>query len=65
MAGLVPEVEERDAARFNGYSWKEWSGLLYEDHVEGVAYFRLRRLIDMHEEDSVAREVERRTKMRR
>src|SRR3990167_11038540 len=62
MAGLVPEVEERDSARFNGYTWKEWSGLPYEDRVDGVAYYRLRKLIEMHEEEAVSREINRRSR---
>ena len=31
FGGLVPEVEEREAARFNGYSWKEWRDLPHEE----------------------------------
>lgn len=62
MAGLISEVEDRDSARFNGYSWREWQKLPYQDRIDGVAYHRLRRLIEMHEEDAVTREVERRSR---
>jgi len=62
---MISEIEDRDSAKFNGYSWREWQELLYQDRVDGVAYYRLRRLIDMHEEDAVSREVERRAKIRR
>src|SRR3990167_7749890 len=61
-AGLVPEVEERGSARFNGYTRKEWSGLPYEDRVDGIAYYRLRKLIEMHEEETVSREINRRSR---
>src|SRR3990167_8727835 len=62
MAGLVPEVEERDSARFNGYSWRDWVKLPYYDRVEGIAYYRLRRFIEMFEEDAVSREINRRSR---
>ena len=62
MAGIISEVEDRDSSRFNGYSWREWQTLSYQDRVDGVAYYRLRRLIDMHEEDAVSSEVERRSR---
>lgn len=65
MAGLISEVEDRDSARFNGYSWHDWQLQTYQDRVDGVAYYRLRRLIDMHEEDAVSSEVERRSRRNR
>ena len=62
MAGLISEVEERDSARFNGYNWKQWRELQYEDRVDGVAYFRLTRIIEMCQEDAVSSEVDRRSR---
>src|SRR3990167_1624305 len=65
LPGVVPEIEERDSARFNGYGWREWQLLDYQDRVDGVAYYRLRRHIEMWEEDAVSRETERRTRRQR
>lgn len=59
---MVPEVEERDSALFTGYNWREWIELPYEDRVDGVAYYRLKRLVDIWEQDAVSRETDRRVK---
>ena len=58
----MPEVEEREAARFNGYTWKEWQELAKPERVDGLAYFRVRRHIDMNQEDARAKDLERRTR---
>ncbi|KKL12514.1 hypothetical protein LCGC14_2535010 [marine sediment metagenome] len=57
---VVPEVEEREAARFNGYNWKEWLVLPKRERVDGVAYFRIRRAIDMNQQDAVRMDADRR-----
>lgn len=62
IPGLVPEIEERDAAHFNGYTWLQWQQLGYWDKVDAVAYVRLRKLIDMHKEDAVSAESKRRAR---
>lgn len=59
MPGVVPEVEEREAARFNGYNWKDWQQLPQDERVDGVAYFRIRRQIGMHEQDAQEKEISR------
>ena len=63
VPGMVPEVEERDAARFNGDTWAEWRKLSYDERVTGVAYYRLSRIIEMHKEDAVATEVKRKSRL--
>ena len=63
IPGLVPEVEERDAARFNGDTWSDWRELPYDGRVTGVAYYRLSRLVDMHREEAVSSEMKRRTRL--
>ncbi len=62
VAGLVPQVEERDSARHNGYTWKEWQVLHYRERVDGVAYYRLSRAIDMHKEEAVTKAQERKSR---
>lgn len=57
IPGLVPEIEERDAARFGGDTWAEWRKLPYDERVTGIAYYRLSRLIEMHKEEAVATAV--------
>ncbi len=59
FGGLVPEVEERQAARFSGFNWKEWGKLPVADRVDCVAYNRIRRAIEANEEDAREKEVAR------
>ena len=61
MVGLISELEMRDSARFNDYTFQEWQQLSYADRVDGVAYYRLTRIIDMAKEDAVSREMDRRS----
>jgi hypothetical protein len=55
-------MEEREATLFCGYTWKEWRSLDYSERVYGVAYFRMRRIIAMHQEDAVNRVLEAKAK---
>jgi hypothetical protein len=59
----VPPIEERESSRFSGYTWKEWQGLAYDERVDCVAYFRIRRRIEMHQADAQEKDI--RTKQRR
>jgi hypothetical protein len=61
----VPQIEEREAARFSGYTWKEWQGLAYDEGVDCVAYFRIRRRIEMHQQDAQEKEIRRKTRRKR
>lgn len=56
IPGLVPEIEEREACRFNGYTWHDWHDLPKEERVDAVAHFRLIKLIDMHQADASQRQ---------
>ncbi len=58
----MPQIEEREACRFSGYNWKEWQVLPYDERVEGVAYFRVRRRIDMNEGDARYQHTQRKIK---
>ena len=62
MVGLISEMEERDSARFSGYEWKQWRELDYQQRVDGVAYYRLTRIISITQEDAVSTETERRSR---
>lgn len=53
LPGLVPEIEEREAALFNGYRWNSWLRLPHDERVNGVAHLRLRHLIETHAQDAV------------
>lgn len=64
IAGVVTEIEEREAARFNGYNWREWQGVPRDDRIDGVAHYRLARQIDMVREDVRGREIYRQSKRR-
>jgi len=59
----VPEFEERRAAQFNGYTWRQWLELPYEERVDGIAYLRLEREIELHQEDARASAVRRQHKI--
>lgn len=61
---LVSLVEEREAAIFCLYNWREWQGLTWEEQAEGVAHFRIHRAIELHQNEAVAREIKRQTTKR-
>ena len=65
VPGVVPEIEEREAARFSGYTWKDWRELPTQERVDGVAHFRLRRAIDMNRQDAQQKEAERKARQPR
>ena len=48
----MPQIEEREACRASGYNWKEWQVLPYDERVVCVAYYRVRRRIDMNQDDA-------------
>ncbi len=64
LEDLVPEYEERQAARLGGYKWSEWQALPRFERVDGVAYFRIRNQIEMHTQDAQDKEIRRKTKHR-
>jgi hypothetical protein len=55
----VPEIEEREAAIFCGYTWKEWQEFSLLDpegrwnRAAGIAHYRLHHLIEQHIDDAV------------
>lgn len=59
LPNLVPEIEEREAAIFNGYTWTEWNALPYWERIDGVAFARTHRLIELHKGDAEAQAMER------
>jgi len=65
MPWLVPEIEEREAARFAGYTWREWSELSHEGRVNGVAHYRVKSLLEAHAQDAVRSEQEARERANR
>lgn len=68
LVGLVPELEEREAAIFCGYTWKEWQEFSLLDPIgrweraSCIAHYRLHNLIQQHTEDAMSTEIERRSK---
>lgn len=55
----MPRIEEREACRFSGYKWKEWGRLGYDERVECVAYFRVKRRMEMNQQDARDRDMQR------
>lgn len=68
LEGLVPEIEEREAAIFSGYTWKEWLEFDLLDpegrwnRAAGVAHYRLHHLIAQHVDDAISQDVKRQSK---
>ena len=60
--GLVPPLEEREAARFCGYRWADWMTMTRDDRIEAIAHYRVTRLIELHQQDAVQLDHERRSK---
>ena len=65
VPGLVAEIEEREAARFNGYTWRDWLELERHERAAGIAHSRLTHLIALHQQDAVQQEERLRALMRR
>ncbi len=61
----MPQIEEREACRVSGYNWKEWQGLPYDERVVCVAYFRVRRRIDMNQDDARDQHTQRQRNMQK
>ena len=63
---LVPEIaslyEEREAAVFARYNWTEWRSLDWRDRSAAMAHYRTHRLIELHQNDVIAREMDRKAK---
>ena len=57
--GVVPEYEEREAARFGLYRWVDWVRLPLQERVQGIAHYRMHALIDLHSGDAHAEHAER------
>jgi hypothetical protein len=62
LTGAVPEYEEREAARFGLYRWRQWCRLGYWERVNGLVHYRLHRLIELHENDVLAEHADREAK---
>ena len=58
VPGLIPEYEEREAARFGLYRWEDWSALPVEERVRGVAHFKMHSLISLHEGEALNQHIE-------
>lgn len=56
---MIPEYEEREAARFGNYRWMDWLALPLEERVAGVAHYRTNRLVQMHESEVTNEHIER------
>lgn len=62
---LIPEIEERESARSNGYTWEAWLTLARPLRVAGLAYSRVRRLIEMHQQDAQEQDIKMKQKQAR
>lgn len=71
IEGLVPEIEEREAAIFCGYTWKEWLEFDLSDpidrwnRVSGIAHYRIHKIIQSNMDDAVNEHVDRQSRARR
>ena len=63
--GLVPFFEEYDAMISAGYNANEWENLDPIERADAVAYYRLQKLVSLHENDAVQKHMERQRKRKR
>lgn len=61
---MVPEYEEREAARFSGYTWTEWETSTHLEHVHAIAYYRAHIMIENHVQHAVNKAIERKQRQR-
>ena len=59
IQGIVPQYEEREAARFSLIPWDHYLTLPLSARGGLVAYLRLHRLIDLHQHAAVQASAER------
>lgn len=52
LAGLVSELDEREAARFGHYTWTEWQKIPHQIRVRGIAHHMMQTLIEAHVQDA-------------
>ena len=52
LPGLVPELEEREAALFCGYTMPEWAALPWQERARSLAHYRISHLIRLHAEEA-------------
>lgn len=45
---------EREAARFGLYRWIDWCQLSIAERVLGIAHYRVRNLIELHEGEAMS-----------
>ncbi len=61
LEGLVPEMEEREAAVFSRLSWPSYRALSWLERAQTIAHYRLHHVVDLHRNDAASREMSRRT----
>jgi hypothetical protein len=52
MLGIVPELEQREAALFCGYGWREYQELDWQERSLTVAHYRIHIMIENHVSDA-------------
>lgn len=57
---LVPEYEERDAAKSQGIPWPSWLTMDRREQAACVAFHRISNIVSLHAQDAVASDSERR-----
>lgn len=61
--GLVPEIEEREAAVFCQVPYYVWTELPWQERSSCLAHYRLHLMIEAHIDDAQAQDAERRANM--
>lgn len=54
LEGLVPPYEEYAAMVAANYNAREWQTLSAGERAQAVAFYRLSKLVDLHQGDAVA-----------
>lgn len=53
VAGVVPEYDLREAARFSLYNWTEFCALPRREQINVIAYYRANKLVEAHSHAAV------------
>lgn len=62
VAGVVPEYDEREAARFALLTWEQYQALPRPDRAKTVAHYYVNNLIEAHTNAAIQEEIDRQRK---
>lgn len=52
LPGCIAEYTEREAAKENGYTWREWRAITWQERADCVAFYFLSILVKLAGEEA-------------